>query len=75
MAISLLGIVNALSPKDAGSRRVARDVPYGRLPRQALDIYAPRQASGPLPVVLSSVPMVLLPEITSVPAPSFVTRP
>ncbi|MFN4211227.1 MAG: alpha/beta hydrolase [Devosia sp.] len=51
MALSLLGIVNALSPKDAGSRRVARNVPYGRLPRQALDIYAPRQASGPLPVV------------------------
>lgn len=51
MAISLLGIVNALSPKDAGSRLVARDVPYGTLARQALDIYAPRQASGPLPVV------------------------
>ena len=51
MAISLLSIVNALSPKDRGSRLLARDIAYGRLPRQKLDIYGPRKADGPVPVV------------------------
>jgi len=51
MAISILSIINTLSPKDAGSRKVARDVPYGPAARQQLDIYAPKRADGPLPVV------------------------
>lgn len=51
MAISILSIINILSPKDAGSRKIARDVPYGATERQKLDIYAPKAASGPLPVV------------------------
>ena len=51
MTISLLSIVNALSPKDRGSHRVARDVAYGAAARQRLDIYAPRQADGPAPVI------------------------
>ncbi|UJW83909.1 alpha/beta hydrolase [Devosia sp. SL43] len=51
MAISILSIINVLSPKDGGSRKVARDVPYGAAARQKLDIYAPRDAVGPLPVV------------------------
>ena len=51
MAISLLSIFNALSPKDRGSRLVARDVSYGPAARHRLDIYAPRKAEGPLPVV------------------------
>lgn len=51
MAISLLSLLNTLSPKDRGSRKVARDVPFGPAPRQQLDIYAPRHASGPVPVV------------------------
>lgn len=51
MAISILSIINFLSSKDAGSRKIARDVPYGEAERQKLDIYAPREASGPLPVV------------------------
>ena len=51
MAISILGVINALSPKDGGSRKLARDVPYGPAARQRLDIYAPRQAKGPVPVV------------------------
>ncbi|MDB5615368.1 MAG: hypothetical protein JWQ22_3021 [Devosia sp.] len=51
MAISILSVINALSPKDIGSRRIARDVPYGRAARQKLDIYAPRKTKGPLPVV------------------------
>ncbi|WP_316356668.1 alpha/beta hydrolase [Devosia sp.] len=51
MAISLLSVFNALSPKDQGSRQVARDLPYGPGVRHRLDIYAPRQADGPAPVV------------------------
>lgn len=51
MAISLLSIVNALSPGDRGSRRVARDLAYGSAARQRLDIYAPRRADGPVPVI------------------------
>ena len=51
MAISILSIINAISPKDAGSRKIACDIPYGPAPRQMLDIYAPKTASGPLPVV------------------------
>jgi len=51
MAISILSVINTLSPKDAGSRKIARDVPYGPSARQRLDIYAPRKAQGPLPVV------------------------
>ena len=51
MSISILSVINFLSPKDRGSRKVARDVPYGAAARQKLDIYAPREAGGPLPVV------------------------
>ena len=51
MAISILSIINTLSPKDRASRKVARDVPYGPADRQKLDIYAPRKADRPLPVV------------------------
>lgn len=51
MAISILGIINFLSPKDRASRRLARDVPYGQARRQKLDIYAPGKADAPLPVV------------------------
>lgn len=51
MAISLLSIINTLSPKDSGSRKIARNLPYGPAERQKLDIYAPKKAAGPLPVV------------------------
>lgn len=51
MALSLLSVFNTLSPKDRGSRLVARDVAYGPGERQKLDIYAPRHAIGPVPVV------------------------
>ncbi len=52
MPISLLGIVNALMPRDRGSRKLASGIPYGGEPRQGLDIYAPVGAIGPVPVVL-----------------------
>lgn len=51
MAISILSVINALSPKDWGSRKIARDLSYGPAARQKLDIYSPSKASGPLPVV------------------------
>lgn len=51
VACSPLGMMNALSPRDRGARRVARDLSYGDDPRQALDLYAPAGA-GPWPVVV-----------------------
>lgn len=53
LAISALSVVNALLPKDWGSRRVARGLPYGAHERNRLDIYAPRaRQTQPLPVVV-----------------------
>ncbi len=52
MAISLLGIIDAISPKDRGSLLLSRDVAYGPDARQKLDIYAPRTREGALPVVV-----------------------
>jgi acetyl esterase/lipase len=51
MSLSLFTLFNALIPKDRGSRRLARDVPYGPEARHRLDIYAPRKSEGPVPVV------------------------
>jgi acetyl esterase/lipase len=48
---ALLALLNFLTPKSFGSRRVARGVPYGPHHRQALDIYAPRSGNGPWPVI------------------------
>lgn len=47
-----LDVVDRLTPGGGGGRRVARDVAYGGDARQKLDIYAPADAQGPLPVVL-----------------------
>ncbi len=47
-----LQIYNALVPKDAGSSIAIADVPYGPDARQVLDIYMPREAKLPLPVVV-----------------------
>ena len=52
MAFSALSVINALSPKESASRRVAADIPYGPHPRQRLDLYAPASPRGPLPVVV-----------------------
>jgi acetyl esterase/lipase len=51
MAFSLLGLVNALVPKDRKSRRIAADIAFGSDPRHKLDIYSPTQWVGKLPVV------------------------
>lgn len=49
-----LELFNALIPKDAASRRLAADVPYGPDPRQKLDVYVPTSPSAGqvLPVVV-----------------------
>jgi acetyl esterase/lipase len=47
-----LGTFDSLAPRDAGARRVARDVAYGEGPRRTLDVYAPAEAAGPLPVMV-----------------------
>lgn len=49
--ISLLRIFNALTPKDAGSRKVGKNIPFGDNRRHRLDIYAPITPARPLPVV------------------------
>ncbi|MFL6846632.1 MAG: alpha/beta hydrolase [Allosphingosinicella sp.] len=43
---------NALMPKDWGSARVATGLAYGPGERQTLDVYAPRTAGGPRPVIV-----------------------
>jgi acetyl esterase/lipase len=47
-----LGTFDSLAPRDAGARRVAHDVAYGEGPRRKLDVYAPSEAAGPLPVIV-----------------------
>lgn len=52
MAISAIGLVNALSWKDRGSRRLVEGtafLPGGRL---KLDVYGPLTPGGPLPVIV-----------------------
>jgi acetyl esterase/lipase len=47
-----LGTFDSLAPRDAGARRVAHDVAYEEGPRRKLDVYAPSEAAGPLPVIV-----------------------
>ena len=47
-----LSLFNRFTPKDGGVRRVARDVAFGDGPRQRYDVYAPKTAAGPLPVLV-----------------------
>jgi acetyl esterase/lipase len=47
-----LKIFNALVPKDAGTTVVAQDVAYGPDAQQQLDVYAPANSAGGLPIVL-----------------------
>jgi acetyl esterase/lipase len=51
VAFSPFSAFNWLSPKDRGSSKLARDVPYGPAARQKLDIYGPQDMAGPCPVV------------------------
>ncbi len=47
-----LGAFDALAPRDGGTRRVVRDGAYGADARQKLDLYAPTEAAGPLPIIV-----------------------
>jgi acetyl esterase/lipase len=46
-----LSLFNTLTPKDEAVR-VARDVPYGYLPRQTYDLYGPKGSVKNLPVLI-----------------------
>jgi acetyl esterase/lipase len=48
----LLGLLNWLTPKAKGSRRVAAGLAYGPKPRQKLDVYAPTSGGGPWPLIV-----------------------
>ena len=50
-ACSPLGLLNALGPRDAGARRVARGVRYGDHPRKRFDLHVPRTGRN-LPVLV-----------------------
>ena len=52
MSRSLLGWLDLLVPNDAGSRQIASDLAYGPDPRHRLDLFAPKRANGPLPVMV-----------------------
>ena len=43
---SALGVLNAILPKDGGSRRAAENVAYGADPRQRLDVYVPNTGAN-----------------------------
>ena len=51
-ACSPLAALNALGPRDASARRVARDLSYGPDPRQRLDLYAPHGGRGSWPLLV-----------------------
>lgn len=53
-ATSSLTVFNALVPVDRGVLRIAEDVAYGAGLRQRLDVYAPQDRAGPLPVIVFS---------------------
>jgi acetyl esterase/lipase len=47
-----LGTFDAIAPRDAGGRQIVRDAAYGQSPRQRLDVYAPIETNGALPVLI-----------------------
>jgi acetyl esterase/lipase len=52
MPFSPLGLLDAIVPKDWGSRRIARDLAYGPHARHRLDLYTPRRPRGQLPLLV-----------------------
>jgi acetyl esterase/lipase len=49
-ACSPTAVLNALAPRDGIA--ATSDIPYGDGPRHTLDVYAPREAASPTPVVV-----------------------
>lgn len=52
MSLSPVGLLNFASPKDRRSRRLVSGQSYGAQPKQRLDVYGPRAAGGPAPVIV-----------------------
>ncbi|SFV26441.1 Acetyl esterase/lipase [Devosia crocina] len=52
MPVSLIGLINRLTPKHKGSHKIASGLRYGPTARHRLDIYAPRQQDSPLPIIV-----------------------
>lgn len=52
MSFSLVGLLNTLTPKARGSRRLAVAIPYGNRARLRLDVYAPSAGNGPWPAIV-----------------------
>jgi acetyl esterase/lipase len=50
-ARSPLAYLNAIVPKDSGTRRAAEGIAYGPNPRHRLDLYAPRRPASWVPVL------------------------
>lgn len=51
MSLSLVGLLNTLSPRPGASRRLATALPYGPAGKHRLDLYAPK-APGPHPAIV-----------------------
>lgn len=51
-SLDALNGLNAVTPGDGDTEQRAADIFFGEGPRQALDIYGPKGAPGPLPVIV-----------------------
>ncbi len=51
-ACNTLSLFNAMTPKEGNVHRIARNIAYGDDPRQAYDVYAPRNATTALPLLV-----------------------
>jgi acetyl esterase/lipase len=51
MSFSLVGLLNTVSPRPSGTRRIASALRYGPQPKHVLDLYGPAEP-GPHPVVV-----------------------
>ncbi|MBN9311289.1 alpha/beta hydrolase [Devosia sp.] len=52
MSLSLVGLLNAVTPKSPRSRRIVSAAPFGNRARLKLDMYAPSFGGGPWPMVV-----------------------
>lgn len=51
-SLDALNGLNAVTPGDGDTEQRAADIFFGEGPRQALDIYGPKDSPGPLPVIV-----------------------
>ena len=50
--MTILGPINALLPKDSAARRTHQGIAYGPEARHRMDVYAPKEHHGALPLVM-----------------------